>query len=819
MREPMLAPFVAVAAGVIGGRELRLETGELLLGVSLFTIIAAISYAVHSRRLAMPCCLLAFMAAGGIIQKAHLAPAAPELTTNDLEQVILSGCIVEPGFVNQARDQFTLELEPGARVRVNLYLTPGEKAPDLHYGQRVEFPAKTRRVRNFRNPGDFDNVHFLARQQVYWSASTSAGTRIVVLPGECGSRFMATIYAIRMAGLKRIEELYEGSAYDIAMMQATLIGESSGLEKMWTEDYRSTGTFHALVISGSHVAILAAFFLFLLRLCFVPRHWAGLLTVLAAWLYCFVTGWQAPVIRSAVGMTLFAVAGFFYRKGRMLNVLAATALIFVVCDPEQLFDASFQLSFISVALIAALVIPVVEHSSGPVADAVKDLEGNGILPPPTAEWRVELQLLLDTVRLGIPSLPSWLFTVPIRIGLYFYELLLTSAVIQVGLALPMAIYFHRISFSGLSANALVVPLLSLAVPFGFIAILTNFEPAAQVAGALLEVSRRTVAWHAHLEPAWRIPDPPLWLSVGFVAALVFAAWRGKAGWIRLVGVAAVLSLLAVLIWHPFPPIIEPNALEMTAIDVGQGDSLLVTLPDGRLMLMDSGGIPSFGLRRKGRMDIGEDVVSPYLWTRSIKRLDIVAISHAHDDHVGGMAAILANFRPRELWVGAMPPGPAWRAIHEQAEALGITIRHLHRGDRFPNIEVLAPSIDYLPGAAPKNNDSLVLRLSHGRHSFLLTGDMEKQIEAELVNEHLLGARIDVLKVAHHGSKTSSTEDFLNAVHPAFGVISVGYQNSYGHPTRQTLEHLEERKIEILRTDEHGLISIRSDGRYLEVNYK
>jgi competence protein ComEC len=823
MREPMLAPFVSVAAGIICAWKTPFSIPEVAFLLLALSLVSVISRTINSRKLSIISCLLSFAAAGGLVWVAHLPPPPPELTTEDRESVILSGCIVEPGFVNRQRDQFTLELEPGARARVNLYLALGQKAPDLHYGQRVEFPAVTRRIRNYRNPGDFDNVHFLARQSIYWTASVSAGTAINILPGSCGSRFMSVIYAIRTEALTRIEELYEGSAYNTAMMQATLIGESSGLEKMWTEDYRSTGTFHALVISGSHVAVLSAFLLFLLRICFVPRQWAGFATLLAAWLYTFVTGWQAPVIRSAAGMTLFIVVSFFFRTGRMLNVLAATALIFVVCDPEQLFDASFQLSFISVALIALFVIPIVERTSGPVAEGLKYLDTNRLLAPAAAQWRVEFRLLLDTIRLAIPRFPAILFTVPARTTLYFYELLLTSAVIQVGLALPMAVYFHRISFSGLSANAVVVPLLSLAVPFGFIAVLSHFAPAAQLAGGLLELSRRTVAWHARQEPAFRIPDPPLWVAIGFVCALAFAAWswhpgRPNRNWVRIAGAVSVAIFLILLISHPFPPPLELGVLELTALDVAQGDSLLVSFPDGRLMLMDAGGIPNFGLRRKPKIDIGEDVVSPYLWSRGLNRLDIVAISHAHDDHSGGIPAILANFRPRELWVGAMPPGPAWSSIRNQAEALGIRIRYLHQGDRMPNVEVLAPLPGYEPGTAPKNNDSLVLRLTHGRHSFLLTGDVEKQIEREFVSQNLL-VHSDVLKVAHHGSKTSSTVDFLDAVHPAFGLISVGYGNSYGHPTTQTLENLADRHVEILRTDEHGLISIRTDGRYLEVNYK
>jgi competence protein ComEC len=685
MREPLVAPLVAVMCGVFIGSRLDFRGNELLLPMVAFAGLAVTSHLTNSHRLAVTSCFAAFVLAGAFLAVAHRPAAPPELNTGDLETVILSGCIVEPGFLNHERDQFTLELEPGARMRVSLYLREGQEPPDLSYGQLVEFAGKTRRPRNYRNPGDFDNVGFLARQSIYWTASVPAGEHIKVLPGRCGSRFWAAIYAMRVASLERIESLYEGSPYDIAMMQATLIGESSGLEKVWTQDFRSTGTFHALVISGGHVAVLAAFFLFLLRLCFIPRNWAGIATALAAWLYACITGWQAPVIRSATALTLFAIGRCFYRQGRLLNLLAATALLFLVCDPGQLFDASFQLSFLSVALIALFVVPIVENTSEPVADALQAVDPprhGASIPPRTAQIAVELRLVLDTLRLMIPGFPAWLFTFPFRIALYFYELVLTSAIIQIGLALPMAMYFHRVSFSGLSANAIVVPLLSLAVPFGFVAILTNSEPAARIAGFLLDLSRRTAAWHAHLEPSWRIPDPPAWIAIAFVLALIWAAMRWKNAWFRLPGAVAAVTFLVLIVWYPFSPVAVPHTLELTAIDVGQGDSLLVGLPDGRLMLVDAGGILTFGRRTKPKIDIGEDVISPYLWNREIKHLDIVAMTHAHADHAGGLPAILENFRPRELWTGAVPTGPEWEPIRLKAADLHIPIRHLHRGEQF-----------------------------------------------------------------------------------------------------------------------------------------
>ncbi len=821
MKNPLVAPVVALASGIAISRWAGLGTQESLVALFLLAVLTAAALR-WSPRVVLVCALVTVAFCGAALETLRRPGPPPELDAGAHETVLIAGCVVAPPAFYEGRDQFVLELAPRARAQVNLTVRDGESPPDLRYGQRVELEARVRRIRNFQNPGAFDYEAYSARNFIYWTASVAPGNAVKILPGRCGSPFFAAIFALRTRALERIERLYPDNPYAMGMMEATLIGETHKLERVWTEDFRRTGTYHMLVIDGLHITVLAAFLLFLLRLCFLPEMTALAITASSAWLYALVSGWNAPAVRAAGGFTLYIVARYFYRRGRVLNLLAAAAILYLIFDPGQLFEAGFQLSFLAVAAIGAFAIPILEATSVPYARGLRGIHERSRdprLPPRVAQFRLELRLLAETLHYYIPVPEAWLvrgMALAARVGYYAWELAVISTAIQIGLALPMAFYFHRISLTGFSANILVVPLLALVVPLGFIAVFLGWHLPAAIAGWLLAGGEKVADWHLRFEPQWRVADPPLWLAVAFSAALLSLAWAmrrsRRCSW---ASVAAVLALFALIFWHPFPPEVHPGQLELTAIDVGQGDSLLIAFPDSKLMLVDGGGVLSFGRRVKPRLDIGEDVVSPYLWSRSIRKIDVVALTHAHDDHARGLPSIIENFHPAELWTGATPPSEAWSAVCEKAQAEKTRIVPMSAGRSFQfggaRIDVLSPPPDYTPKDAPANNDSLALRITFRERSFLLTGDMEKPMEQRAL-ESGLPLRADILKVGHHGSNTSSTEPFLDAVRPVFAIISDGFENSFHHPSPLVLERLAEHHARVLRTDTDGLTTVRSDGR-------
>jgi competence protein ComEC len=318
---------------------------------------------------------------------------------------------------------------------------------------------------------------------------------------------------------------------------------------------------------------------------------------------------------------------------------------------------------------------------------------------------------------------------------------------------------------------------------------------------------------------FRIPAPTA-VQIAFFYALLGAAvvfarranltgnrWERHLAWIS-VAIATIAVVLPRPIEHP------RDALLVEVIDVGQGDALLLITPDGKTMLVDGGGVGGGPVETAQNFDIGEEVVSPVLWSRGIRHLDIVALSHAHSDHMGGLPSVLRNFRPDELWVGNNPPVPPYTALLDEARGLRVRVRNLRAGDDASlgsmQIHVLAPLANYEPGDEPSNNDSLVLHVSYGATSALLEGDAEAPIEQGMLGER--GLESTLLKVGHHGSSTSTRPEFLARVQPQWAVISCGLHNRYGHPRKEVLHELEASHVRTFSTDISGAACFTLDGK-------
>ena len=834
LREPLLIPAVGLAVGIVLDYFFHFDSRAMALAGLAFGCLLVLAALRKQWALALVCGSLALAAIGASRLGEIRQRPVPTIEAESKEMLVLSGCVVDPPALHSPRDRtrFLLEFEPGAIAQVSLYPRNDETPPVIHYGERIEFEGRLRPVRNFRNPGAFDFAHYMGRRGIYWTASARVDTRIE-RQGSCGNPFSAAIFRLRGLIEERIESLFPGDTYASTMLSAILIGQTEGLERSQTEDFRRTGTYHALVVSGMHFTALT----FLMGLGFqffsIRPSFRLVFGIAAGWMYTALCGFSAPVVRAAGALTLYLFGRWMFRRVRLLNALAAVAIAYLLWDPGQLFEASFQLSFAAVAALGALVEPWMEATTGVYSNALRKLDKLGRdfrLPPPAAEFRVELRLVAETLSLLTRFPERWTLAAAAlfwRCVFTIWEMLSISFLMQVALLIPMAIYFHRVNWSGLSANLIVTPLLTLVVPLGFAAIATGSGFLAAFARYLLDVSAGVARWHLQVTP-WldrRIPDAPLWAVVGVACALGLSAllFRMLPRW-RWAGFAAASGSAFALITVSFPPAeTGPGLLELTMIDVGQGDGLLVVFPNGQRMLVDGGGIVSFDKRRKPQLDTGEDVVSPYLWRRRFDRVDIIASTHAHDDHIGGLPALIENFRPREVWTGALPtkPSESWLRVMAAARLVGARVIELRddvvaREIGGVTIEVLSPPADYEPSETARNNDSLVLSVRFRERAFLLTGDLEKQMEARLVESGRLGG-FDVLKVGHHGSRTSSTAEFLEAARPRLALISAGVDNTFRHPHPAVVRTLEEHGITVLRTDRHGMVQVRTDGKRLEVH--
>ena len=713
--------------------------------------------------------------------------------------------------------------------------TASAASPQLLYGERIRCIAKLRVPRNYGNPGSFDYRGYLQSRDISYLGSINVAS-VETLPGFFGSHLESLRSRAMRHLLGKVSDLWHGR--DASLTAAMLLGDTATLEHRVAQDFQRTGAYHLLVVSGMNVAILAYAVFWLVRRLHFGQALATSITIILAAAYAYLTGAGAPVVRAALMLAIYLVSRLFFRQRAELNAIGLAALIILVARPSSLFEASFQLTLLAVVAIAGLGLPLIEHTAAPYRAAMRHIDSTDYdigIEPRLAQFRLELRMIADRIASALTcdlsdkdalrllllrrkKLATHALVSAVSAACSIFEIVLISALMQLAMVLPMAVYFHRANLVALPVNVLIVPLSGIQLPLAAMAVALSFISStiargpALLATWALHAMTGTINILGHVRGAdTRLATPHLAIAVSFLAvfaiAMLLVRRRGLAA---CAGVAALAVAGVWVVAMPTTPSFRAGSLEVTAIDVGQGDSILVVSPEGKTLLIDAGGSAALA---HSDFDIGDDVVSPYLWSRGIARLDAVALTHAHMDHLGGLSAVITNFHPRELWIGLDPPTAAYLRMVAVARSQNVQmIQHL-AGDTFSfgavRMTVMAPAAEYQLSAVPKNNDSLVLRVDWGKTSALLAGDVEKRQEHFLTGENV---HADLLKVAHHGSATSSTPEFLAAVRPRFAVISSGFRNSFGHPRIDVLGRLQQDHVATYRTDLFGATTFYLDGK-------
>jgi competence protein ComEC len=818
--------------------------------------LLALRFAKGGRRelIAYTGAALAFLPAGALCSAAHGARStlpATVLQYSGGDEVTLTGYVARTGSLRKGRDvheslDFAVEAanfdgeEPRAVTgvaRLNLYI-PGSRsaweseedeqdevaAPQVFdYGQRLRVRAKLRPPTNYRNPGNMDYVGWLRGQGVAVLGSAKS-TNIDVLPGLGGSRLERLRWRARSSVLERMNRLWP--APYAGLFQAMVLGERGLVSRDQRLEFQRSGTFHLLVVSGMNVAIFAVFLLWLTRWLRLPMEFAIFSVIVLTFGYAWLTEMGAPILRSVLMIVAYQIAALFNRGRAPLNTVSLAALVLLAWNPDALFDPGFQLTFLAVLTIAGIGVPLFSRTTTPLREAlddVGDIRRDLTLRPKQAQFRLDVRAISASLGQLIGARPaSWLVPKLTYALVATAELALLSALMQAAITLPTVWYFHRINAHALWANMAVLPLTSLLMPASMLAVAFSYlanwiaAPFAWAARWSLQGILMTVHWSGGTQLRdLRVAMPALGAiaAVGLAYSLALLLARRHR---LLAGVS--LALLALSAWsvfqYPRPFKHHPEQLEITAIDIGQGDSFLLVTPRGHTLLLDSGGL--LGMSRSD-MDIGEDVVSPYLWERGISHLDAVAFSHGHSDHMGGMTAILRNFRPREIWYAPNYPSHEVESLLDAADRLHVTRVERHRGERFDfdgiQFEVLSPPVDWELKPRGQDDASMVLRLTYAGHTALLAGDIHKRMEKLLVEDvadHHRTLHVDLLKVPHHGSNSSSSNELLDAVRPDYAVISAGIRNPFRHPRPEVIERLAQHRATTYRTDMFGPITFLMD---------
>lgn len=752
------------------------------------------------------------------------------------------------------------------KIRIFLPLDSEEAKADferlhLEAGSRILSSCGFEREDRFLNPGVMRRVRLLDISGIDATCTLKSPLLIEKIGQETEVSPMGSIYRLRIGLIEKLRSRLSTSA--AGMIAAAALGDKNFLDRETAEIFREGGTFHILVISGLHITLLGGIALYFVTF-LTKRGWARFFACnVVLWAFTLAVGAELPAVRASVMFSIVTFAHLIHRPASILNSLGAAALLLLAIRPGDLFDPSFQLTFVSISAIVTTAFPLIARLR-----SIGNWSPSAETPfPPrvpkvmkrlceTLYWR-EREWEINTAK---QVWSARLFKAPLfrkisdfgfrRPFAFIFEGVIVSAIVQLWLLPLLVVYFHRFTPASVLLNLWVGPMMAIETAAAFAGVV--FTGISQAFAEPLLAFADFAAWLLLSVPSLfseagltgtRIP---IYSGFGFIVyplSAVFAAaisiivlrWdpfllkprRRLENNLGIVLIGLVSFSAALIIFHPGSSPARTGFLTVDFLDVGQGDAAFVTFPDGKTMLIDGGGQVKF-TDNDEQPDfepdlprIGEAVVSEFLWEQGYSSIDYIVATHSDADHMQGLVDAARNFKIGEAWFGRIPSEA--KEMTELAGVLkrrGVGFHKVYSGQSFEIggaiVEVLNPAREDDEKVLDGNNDSVVLRISYGNRTFLFTGDIESDAEKRLLASGS-SFRADVVKAAHHGSRTSSIQEFVDAVKPAYSIISVGRHSIFGHPHREVVERWEASGATVITTGETGTITISSNGESLEVN--
>jgi len=637
-------------------------------------------------------------------------------------------------------------------------------------GRRVRLPVVLRLATRYFDVDVPDGERALQLRGISLVGSAKSGALLEVI--STGSWMFEKFAEVRAFSRQAIQDaVARWSPRSAAIVTAIVIGDRAGLDDDVQQALQRAGTYHVIAISGGNIAILAGLMLAFFRWAGALGRTASLVAILVLVGYGGIVGGGASVNRATLMAVVYFGARAADQRSPPLNTLSLAAAILVAFQPFSVVDPAFVLTF--GATLAILVVS----------------------PP-----------LMKRVPSRFRAIVS---------------LFVASAAAEAMLFPAGALFFSRVTFAGLVLNFLAIPLMAVAQIAGMAVVpLALVSPTlASGAGYVAHVGAEGLvrsADLARLAPfvAFRAAPPSWWVVAGYYLGLM-TLWIFRRRYVSAISAISVLTAFLCALWILLEPWSWLSAhgdgrLHVSFLDVGQGDSAFIRLPRGSTLLVDTGGLAG-----ATTFDIGDRVVAPVLRAAGVRRLDYLVLTHGDPDHIGGAAAIIEEFRPRHILEGTpVPPFVPLQLLHAAANAYRLDWRTVIAGEhlRLDDVEisVLHPSPPDWERQRVRNDDSIVLDLRWRDVSIVLTGDIGKAVERELIPS-LTPAPLRIVKVPHHGSLTSSTPEFIRALNPRMAIVSAGRNNRFGHPAPEIVERYKSAGVRILRTDQNGEIDLTTDG--------